>query len=248
MSTLGKLHALRRHPVKSLRGESLEAAFVGYSGVQGDRVYALVQPGKGGGFPWLTAREQAELLLYEPRFVAPPGTTDYWPARAQLDVRVRTPEGDDLAIDALAAHLAARFGRGVELRFSEAGMPDAAPLSLLGLASVAALGEQAGVALEHRRFRANLVAAWDDPAPRFEETLVGRRVRIGETLTLAITARDSRCVMTNLDPDDAHVDKAVFATIAKTGAPEERGRFGVYAAVLAPGVARVGDALTLVDG
>jgi uncharacterized protein YcbX len=120
-------------------------------------------------------------------------------------------------------------------------MHDAEPLSLLGLTSVAELGAQAGVAVDHRRFRANLVAAWDDPSPRFEESLIGRRLRIGREVVIAVTRKDGRCVMTNLDPDDAHEDKRVFAAIAREG----RGYFGVYAAVVAPGVVRVGDEIAL---
>ena len=38
MSVVGKVDSLWRYPVKSMRGEELEEAFVGFSGVYGDRL------------------------------------------------------------------------------------------------------------------------------------------------------------------------------------------------------------------
>ena len=41
MSIIGKVDTLWRYPVKSMRGEELDQAFAGYSGVYGDRVFAF---------------------------------------------------------------------------------------------------------------------------------------------------------------------------------------------------------------
>ncbi len=41
MSVAGKVDSLWRYPVKSMRGEELEEAFVGFSGVYGDRLFAF---------------------------------------------------------------------------------------------------------------------------------------------------------------------------------------------------------------
>jgi uncharacterized protein YcbX len=41
MSAVGKVDSLWRYPVKSMRGEELEEAFLGFSGVYGDRLFAF---------------------------------------------------------------------------------------------------------------------------------------------------------------------------------------------------------------
>ena len=48
MSFVGHVESLWRYPVKSMRGEALDEAFIGFPGVLGDRIYTLrkttVQP------------------------------------------------------------------------------------------------------------------------------------------------------------------------------------------------------------
>ena len=41
MSIVGKVESLWRYPVKSMRGERLDEAFVGFAGVYGDRLFAF---------------------------------------------------------------------------------------------------------------------------------------------------------------------------------------------------------------
>ena len=71
MNVVGRIDSLWRYPVKSMRGEELEEAFVGFSGVYGDRLFAFTSTGCPKGFPYLTGREQREMLLYRPRFRHP---------------------------------------------------------------------------------------------------------------------------------------------------------------------------------
>jgi uncharacterized protein YcbX len=68
MSIIGKVESLWRYPVKSMRGEALKEAFVGFAGVYGDRMFAFRSSAAPAGFPWLTGREEREMLLYRPRF------------------------------------------------------------------------------------------------------------------------------------------------------------------------------------
>src|SRR5215213_6148846 len=68
MEHLGTLETVCRYPVKSMAGEEIKEAFVGYSGMMGDRVYAFVRPDGPQGFPWHTGREQKDLLLFHPHF------------------------------------------------------------------------------------------------------------------------------------------------------------------------------------
>ena len=45
MSIIGKVESLWRYPVKSMRGEELPEAFVGFAGVYGDRLFAFRSAG-----------------------------------------------------------------------------------------------------------------------------------------------------------------------------------------------------------
>ena len=113
MSIVGKIDSLWRYPVKSMRGEELDEAFAGFSGVYGDRLFAFKSSASPKGFPYFTAREQTKLLQYRPRFRysdkaarpvnlteaekmgANPLSADF----AELMVDVETPDGKALAID-----------------------------------------------------------------------------------------------------------------------------------------------------
>lgn len=49
-----------------MRGEELHEAFVGFAGVYGDRLFAFRSAARPKGFPYLTGREQMNMLLYRP--------------------------------------------------------------------------------------------------------------------------------------------------------------------------------------
>src|SRR3990172_1540050 len=61
MAIVGRVDSLWRYPVKSMRGEELEEAFLGFSGIYGDRMFAFKSSGNPKGFPYVTGREQKEM-------------------------------------------------------------------------------------------------------------------------------------------------------------------------------------------
>jgi uncharacterized protein YcbX len=99
---IGEVEALFRYPVKSMRGERLDAAGLGWHGLEGDRRLALRRTGDRGGFPWLTASRLPELILFAP--LRREGA-----AADGLPTHIRTPEGEALPI--FGAELAAEVGR-----------------------------------------------------------------------------------------------------------------------------------------
>src|SRR6266478_7023118 len=113
MSIIGKVDSLWRYPVKSMRGEELDEAFAGYSGIYGDRLFAFRSSANHKGFPYLTAREQRKLLQYRPRFRFPDkaarpinlieaeskSANPLLADLAELIVDVETPDRETLAID-----------------------------------------------------------------------------------------------------------------------------------------------------
>lgn len=244
MEQIGAIGAARRYPVKSMSGEDLPQLSVAFAGVTGDRVYAFVDPDKPNrNFPWLTAREVPELLLFKPRFVDPPDDAPRYPPLGKFRVVVTTPEGESSVIDdpEFLNSLRERWKRNFELRFSERGMQDAFPVSIFNPATARALGEEAGVSIDRRQFRANLYVEFHDPSPFCENGLVGKTLRVGEKLTLAAVKEDPRCVIINLDPETAAAREAVLNAVVKN----HGGKAGIYAAVVTEGIAKVGDPVYL---
>jgi hypothetical protein len=255
---LGHIAALARFPVKSMAGEPLDRAFLGYAGLYGDRIFAFRKQGAPAGFPFLTARDRPEMLLLRPRFrhpdraVAPPdlaaaealgpGITPLYAGTDDLAVDVELPDGTrlDIASPALRDLLGAE---GVTLLRSERALTDCRPLSLISRGTIAQLATETSMTLDPRRFRANLLLDLTDPAGFAENALLGRRLRIGARAEIALLSPDPRCKMITLDPDTAAPSPDLLRHVARAHA----GNAGVYAAVLVEGMIHPGDPLTLVS-
>jgi uncharacterized protein len=231
---MGILEAIYRYPVKSMRGEEIAEASIGQSGMTGDRVYAFARSDQSQGLRWYTGRDHEALLLFRPRFRQ----------GSASDVDVTTPDGRTLPIRSseLAAELTRRGGYAVTLHASERGIPDAYPISLLGNASAKALGDELHLSIDRRRFRANFYVDWIDDLPYRENDLVGRRLQVGEGVTIAIVERDPRCKMITIDPETAETERRILQHVKNA----HSGMAGVYATVTAEGIVRRGDPIYLV--
>jgi uncharacterized protein YcbX len=263
MSIVGKVDSVWRYPVKSMRGEELEEVFVGFSGVYGDRLFAFKSSASPKGFPYLTGREQKEMLLYRPRFRHPekaarptnlaeaesmaPGVTALFAERADLVLDVETPSGEVFAVD--DPQLIRRLGEGIgdkhvlTLLQSERGFTDCRPVSLFALQSARRLGEEIGAAIDKRRFRANIYMDLGSAAAFVEDDFVGRTLQIGSKVVLSVLERDPRCKMITLDPDTAEPNPEVLRKVV--GAHD--GMAGIYGAVLVEGAVRTGDEIKLLN-
>lgn len=228
-----------------MAGEDLREVFVTYAGIAGDRAYAFIDPTNPANFPWMTGRLKREMILFRPRFVAPPAPAEEHPPRSSFRSEVVTPEGRTLSVDdpAFTPFFEERFGRKLELRFSERAMHDACPISLLGLDSLQFLSQETGMELDQRRFRANFYVRWDNGKPFYENELVGAKLRIGEKLIVMVVKKDGRCVIITLDPSTAEASPKVLEVVAKNHA----NYLGVYGSVLREGIVRAGDAVCTVD-
>src|SRR4026209_134338 len=54
-----------------MRGEELDEAFAGYSGVYGDRLFAFKSSANQRGFPFFTGRDKRQMIRYRARFRCP---------------------------------------------------------------------------------------------------------------------------------------------------------------------------------
>jgi uncharacterized protein YcbX len=175
---------LWRYPVKSMRGERLEAVDVDHDGLRGDRVLRVDE-----GSDLVTARSRPDLLGLS----ATIGTTgeplidghDWRSVRAAALLDLASPGG---------GFASTRSGE----RF------DSSPVHLIGMGTVASLG------IDSRRLRANVIVA--GIAALEEERWVGHELGVGEAV-LRVGGRCERCVVTTFDPDTIDQDPGVLRRI-----------------------------------
>ena len=239
MNRIGRLDSVWRYPVKSMRGEAASEVFVAYTGVMGDRVYAISSADAAPEFPWHTNREQEELVLYQARFKRPHQTlipqaleaanaealNPPYPAAEDFAVEIDLPDGSTLDIDdaAFLDHLRDRADADVTIRFTQKNAVDCRPLSLFSLQTLAQLGSETDMQLDPRRFRANFYVDWDEAGGFYENELVGRRLRVGDRLEIMLLALDPRCKSITIDPDSRALLRPGFPTGARRlpSAPSE---------------------------
>jgi uncharacterized protein YcbX len=181
-----------------------------------------------------------ELILYHPVGLEE-GADDPAPTH------VRTPGGRMLELrgDDLRNEIGERLGSPVELMNLRNGIFDDAPVSVIALATMAGIGREAGLELDRRRFRANVVLETPEREPFREDAWLGGTLVFGdggEGPAVSVTVRDLRCVMVNLDPDTATGDARVLKTVARLN----QANAGVYGTVVRTGTIRVGDRVRFV--
>jgi uncharacterized protein YcbX len=259
MSIIGKVESLWRYPVKSMRGEELDEAFAGFSGIYGDRLFAFRSSASPKGFPYFTAREQTKLLHYRPRFRYPDkaarpvnlteaesmGANPVSADPSELMVDVETPDGRTLAIadPALIEMVRSDIDQKHQLTLmrSERAITDCRPFSMFSLQSARQLAEEAGTPMDKRRFRANVYVDLTSAQGFAENDFVGRSLRIGAKVVVTILERDPRCMMITLDPDTGEKTPAILKKVAQA----HEGMAGVYGAVMVEGMLHKGDSIEL---
>jgi len=236
LEEIGRIEALARYPVKSMAGEAVERAALGWHGLDGDRRHAFRRVAEQGGFPWLTASRVPELLLYVP--IAADGSA--------TPTHVRTPDGRELPLrgEELRAEIAGRHGADVELMRLDRGIFDEAPLSVITTGTLRAVERAAGRPADVRRFRPNVVIRTEDERDFEEDAWVGRTLLFGdgpERPAAVVTLLDQRCVMINFDPDTAESDPSLLKTVVRV----HDNNAGVYATVAACGALAIGQRVFL---
>lgn len=254
MKVVGRVQSLWRYPVKSMRGEELPEAFAGYGGVYGDRCWAFLNAVRPG-FPYLTAREKQSMLLYTPAYRStdsmrrPPNAaeaesltaTPLYADDSALQVDVRTPNGESIPIDDPRLIESLREKHALTLHRSQRAMTDCRPISLFSCQTANQLTEEAGTHIDLRRFRANVYLNLEEQKGFGENEFVGRTLRIGSRVEVAVMERDPRCKMITLDPDTGEANPEVMKVVAHA----HDGTAGVYGVVLVEGTMKPGDEVIL---
>ena len=239
---IGQVDAIFRYPVKSMAGERLEAADLGWHGLDGDRRLAFRRMEDRSGFPWLTAVKLPDLVLF-----APQRRDDSAQRRVvlgDLPTHVRTPDGRELPAfgEELAAEVGRRHGAPVQMMQLKHGIFDDASISVIASHTVGEIGRLAGLSPDVRRFRPNILVRSLRDVPFQEDEWVGGVLSFGQeddAPAIAVTMRDIRCSMLNLDPDTAHPSPEMMKAVVRAN----QNNAGIYGAVTRTGRLAVGQTI-----
>lgn len=177
-----------RYPVKSMRGESLDYAHIGFDGVEGDRI-VQVRNQRGR---IVTARTRPSLLRHRGT-LGPDG--------------VPLVDGRPWNAPEVVRDVEAAAGPGASLTLSYGSERfDVRPLLVATDGAISTLGE------DGRRLRPNLVIGGVPGLA--ERSWEGRYLRVGSVVIEAVDLR-SRCIMTTFHPDTLEQDTNVLRRIQK---------------------------------
>ena len=268
----GSVVALWRYPVKSMLGEELNATEVTERGLVGDRQFAVVDASTGKVAGAKNPRKWGNFFDFRAAYVEAPVRGSRLPAvRVTLpDGDVVMSEAPDVAqvlSNALGRDvvLSQATGNGESAATAEEYWPDMEglehrdtvtewelpprtffDLAVVHLLTTATLDRLRALypagRFEVRRFRPNIVVSTGPEQQGFVESdWIDHMLAIGEEVRLRITGPCPRCVMTTLPQSDLPRDPGIL----RAAAQNNKANVGVYADVVAGGVIRRGDRVTL---
>lgn len=225
---VGEVKALYRYPVKSFQGERLDWSRVETYGLRGDRSHAFVNHDRYGRH--LSAKRIPYLLGYHATFVE--SVVD----NAYPGIQIKSPQGESFQWnEAFLQHMTHRFG--LDLSMTTYPMDhdgetavDEANVLITTDASLRALEELLGEAIDMRRFRPNIVLDLDNEHPFEEVDWLGQTLQIGD-VELEVYKQCQRCIMIGVDPENAAVDVSILRDVSQ----QLDANFGVYARVIQTG-------------
>jgi len=230
--------SLTRYPVKSLRGQPVDAVDVTERGVAGDRTWFVRTEDGFMGSGKATRRFRAVDGLLE--LAATLGR-----AGGGAGVpRVRFPDGAEHAVGTPEADaaLAAHTGRAVTfVPEAEVMTFDEGPVHLLTTAALRRLADEVGEDVDPARFRANVLV--DTPAAAGTPEDDWRTVRLGDEVVLRVEGAMPRCVMVTMASGPLAEDRRVLKAVHAANG----GDLGIWASVVRPGRVAVGDAVVVLD-
>jgi len=234
---IGRIESIFRYSVKSMRGEPLASATLGWHGLEGDRRLAFRRLNDRGGFPWLTAGKLPDLISFTPLQHANANGDG-------LPTHVRTPRGEEMPLfsEALAQEIGRRCGAPVQMTHLKHGIFDEASISVIASTTAHEISRLANKSAGIRRFRPNIVVQSTRAVAFEEDQWVGGVLIFGEgddAPAVTITMRDLRCGMVNIDPDEGSVAPEVMKACVRAN----ENNAGVYGTVTRVGQLAVGQTI-----
>jgi uncharacterized protein YcbX len=226
---IGRVAALARYPVKSLRGEALDAVDVDERGLRGDRTWAAYTSDGGIGSGKTTRRFRRIDGLLDHSALLDGGPAPLITVNGGAQHRCGEPGTDDV--------LTAALGRPVTLRAqTDVRHHDESPVHLVTTASLRHLERMLGAPVDVRRLRANVVL--DVEGEGFvEDDWTGRELRLGGDVVLTLGAGMPRCLMVDAPQPGVPTTPKLLRTLGRVNGT----CFGVQATVRSGGLLRQGD-------
>ena len=227
-------------PVKGTRHRALDRVELDALGPVGDRRWCLVDVGarqvlrtvQHPSLVSVVARVDGDVLSFAvpggesvagvPAAAGETLTCDYWGRPVELALT----DGPHAAL------LSDVLGRDVRLAAApRGGVVFAAPVTVIGTASLHALGEE----VEAARFRATLVV--ETRTPWVEDAWLGSEVRVGDAV-VRIGGPVPRCAVIDHHPETGVKDLRLLKALGGMRPTNRAGEpmFGVYAEVVRPGM------------
>ena len=242
MTIIGEVSELRRYPIKSMLGETLEKVRVLARGLSGDRVGAFIDRETGKVASAKLPQRWRRLLECR---------ATYADTCSMIDIEFPDGSRFDPAADGAAVALSALLGREVTAAFSRSdgleldranpeevalrgatsavsatilkigsgapagGFFDAAPVHLVTTASLRRVAERSlARTSEPARFRPNIVIDSFGQPPFAENGWVGSNIAIGNDLRLKVLLPTPRCAVPTLAHGDMGPDPRLALEIA----------------------------------
>ena len=246
------IQAIYRYPVKGLSPQILQRArLTTGQTIPADRLYAIengpigFDPAAPAYFPkqrFLMLMRNERLATLRTEFDEPTHTlTVRWQGAEAARGDLRAPQGRKTIEDFFARFCADELrGPPKVLQGEDHSFSDVARkvVSIINLASVAAVEGAVGLPVNPLRFRANIyVSGW--PAWR-EFDLLDQTITIGKSARARIVKRITRCAATDVDPDTGIRDLTIPRTLLDNF---DHTDCGVYAEVTVAGEITRGDAI-----
>ncbi|MER7484291.1 MOSC N-terminal beta barrel domain-containing protein [Streptomyces sp. NPDC126510] len=234
---LGVIERIWRYPIKSMGGERLASVDVDERGLLGDRLYAVrdAEGRFGSGKNTRRFRRMPGLLRLHSRCPE----AEPLPEPELLD-----PDGVPVADTTAFLRRYLRRGDVEVAREGAVSHFDQLALSVLSTATLDWMRTAlAGIAVDERRFRPNLLIRTPPVTPAFvEDRWLGSQVRIGTTVCATFVRSSEHCVMVNESQQDLPHSPLVLKTIAQAHAM----RMDALGTVTVPGTLGVGDLVTVI--
>ena len=247
-----RIDGIYRYPVKGLSPQPLARISLSVGAtLPADRLYAI-ENGPCGFDPAAPAyfpKIRFLMLMRNERLAAL--RTDYDEASHTLVIHadgkvaargdLRTPDGRAAIERFFASYIASELRGPPKVLFGrDHSFSDVAKkvVSIINLASVAAVENAAGAPVDPLRFRGNIyVAGW----PAWHEfKLIGRELAVGKTARLKAIKRIERCAATDVDPATGIRDLTIPRTLMESFGHAD---CGIYAEVITAGDIAIGDLL-----
>ncbi len=265
----GSVAELWRYPIKSMRGEQLDTSYFTPTGVLGDRAVALIDVQTGHVVSAKNPKKWSGMLDMRAEFTEAP--QPHAPLSSVLVTLAdgRSASSDHAGFEGLMSNEFGRpvtvatvapqrpsleeyWPDIAELDHQETVTDEQMPpgtffdLAYVHVLTTSTLEQLRRLypdgAIDVRRFRPNVVVQPDgDDVGFVEGSWIGRELRLGTAVTLEITDRCPRCVMTTLAQAGLPKDNGILRTVAR----ENDVHVGVYAKVLRGGAVHKGDSVAL---